>query len=396
MTERPGDRSGPLRGFRVLEMASEGPVSFCAMLLADLGADVVRVDRPAGSVPPDGRPPRDAVLGRGRRSVAVDLKHPDGAAAVLAMAERADAFLEGYRPGVAERLGLGPDACLARNPRLVYGRATGYGQSGPLAQAAGHDINYIALSGLLSAVGRAGQPPTPPLAVAGDFGGGGAFLAVGVLAALLEAQRSGQGQVVDAAAVDGAAALMGVFLGLHSTGDWSDERGTNLLDSGAPFYDCYETADGEYVAVGALEPKFFATLVDRLGLAGEDLPAQYDRHGWPQLRKRLAETFMTRTRQEWCDLLEGTDACFAPVLRLGEAPQHPHNVERATFVERDGIVHPAPAPRLSRTPGAIAGPAPRPGQHTVGALADWGFDPAEIDGLRAAGAIAVDPSEEDQ
>src|SRR5581483_10578117 len=281
VTERPGDRSGPLRGFRVLEMASEGPVSFCAMLLADLGADVVRVDRPAGSVPPDGRPPRAA------------------------------AFLEGYRPGVAERLGLGPDACLARNPRLVYGRATGYGQSGPLAQAAGHDINYIALSGLLSAVGRAGQPPTPPLAVAGDFGGGGAFLAVGVLAALLEAQRSGQGQVVDAAAVDGAAALMGVFLGLHSTGDWSDERGTNLLDSGAPFYDCYETADGEYVAVGALEPKFFATLVDRLGLAGEDLPAQYDRHGWPQLRKRLAETFMTRTRQEWCDLLEGTDACFA-------------------------------------------------------------------------------------
>lgn len=392
MSEPVVGSSGPLQGFRVVELASEGPVSFCAMLLADLGAEVLRVDRPAGSVAPDGRPPRDAVLGRGRRSVAVDLKHPDGTETVLRLIERADAFLEGFRPGVAERLGLEPDACHARNPRLVYGRATGWGQAGPLAQAAGHDINYVALSGLLSAVGRAGQPPTPPLAVTGDFGGGGAFLAVGVLAALLEAQRSGTGQVVDAAAVDGAAALMGVFYGLHSTGDWNDERGTNLLDSGAPFYDCYETADGEYVAIGALEPKFFADLVQRLGLAGENLPAQYDRDGWPRLRKRLAETFRTRTRQEWCDLLEGTDSCFAPVLRLGEAPHHPHNQERGVFLERDGVVHPAPAPRLSRTPAGIAGPAPRSGQDTAAALADWGFDPADIERLRDSGAVTQDGS----
>ena len=379
--------SGPLRGFRLLEIASEGPAAFGAMLLADLGADVVRIDRAADAAPADGRPPRDAVLGRGRRSVAVDLKHPDGVATVLTLVEGADGLIEGFRPGVAERLGIGPDACLARNPKLVYGRMTGWGQDGPLAQAPGHDINFIALAGLLGAVGRAGQAPAPPLALAGDLGGGGAFLAVGVLAALLEAQRSGQGQVVDAAIVDGAASLMGVFYGLHSTGDWSDERAHNLLDGGAPFYDSYETADGAWVAIGCLEPRFFAELVERLGLAGGDLPDQYDRGRWPELRKRLAETFLTRTRAEWCSLLEGTGACFAPVLGLGEAPDHPHNRARSVFTEVGGVVHPAPAPRLSRTPGAIAGPAPRPGQHTTSALSDWGLAPEDISQLLAGGAL---------
>jgi alpha-methylacyl-CoA racemase len=294
---------------------------------------------------------------------------------------------------VAERLGIGPDACLARNPKLVYGRMTGWGQEGPLAQAPGHDINFIALAGLLGAVGRAGQPPAPPLAVAGDLGGGGAFLAVGVLAALLEAQRSGQGQVVDAAIVDGAASLMGVFYGLHSTGDWNDERGSNLLDGGAPFYDSYETADGGYVAIGCLEPRFFAELVERMGLAGEDLPDQYDRDGWPRLRKRLAETFLTRSRAEWCSLLEGTGACFAPVLELAEAPDHPHNRTRSVFTEVGGVVHPAPAPRLSRTPGAIAGPAPRPGQHTTAALADWGVPAEDTQGLLATGVLRQEEAE---
>jgi alpha-methylacyl-CoA racemase len=384
---------GPLRGVRVLEIAAEGPAAFCAMLLADLGAEVLRVDRGASPPARDGRPPRDAVLGRGRRSAAVNLKLPDGVETVLRLVERADALLEGFRPGVAERLGIGPDACLARNPRLVYGRVTGWGQDGPLAHAAGHDINFIALAGVLGAVGRTGQPPVPPLALAGDFGGGGAFLAAGVLAALLEAQRSGQGQVVDATVVDGAAALMGVFYGLHSAGDWNLQRGSNLLDGGAPFYDAYETADGEYVAVGCLEPKFFATLLEHLGLSAADLPEQYDRDGWPRLRERLAEVFRTRTRREWCEALEGTDACFAPVLSLDEAPRHPHNVAREAFVELDGVVHPAPAPRFSRTPTPLVRRAPRPGEHTVAALTGWGIAPEEVQRLLAAGALSQEQYE---
>jgi alpha-methylacyl-CoA racemase len=280
--------------------------------------------------------------------------------------------------------------CLDRNPRLVYGRMTGWGQSGPLAGAAGHDINFIALAGLLGGVGRYGQPPTPPLAVSGDMGGGGIFLALGLVSALFETQRSGSGQVIDAAVVDGAASLMGVFYGLRSAGHWNDERGTNLLDSGAPFYDAYETADGQYVAVGPMEPKFFAELLERMGLGEESLPGQYDREGWPVLRKRLSETFRSLTRAQWCERLEGTDACFAPVLSLAEAPEHPHHVAREAFVEIDGVVQPAPAPRFSRTPATVCRPAPRVGEHSVDALADWGFGQTEIDGLVVGGAIRQD------
>jgi len=376
---------GPLAGVRIVELAAEGPGAYGGMLLADLGADIVRVDRVVAV--DDGRPRRDTVLGRGRRSVAVDLKHPDGIETVLRLVDAADALLEGFRPGTAERLGLGPDVCLARNPRLVYGRMTGWGQTGPLAQAAGHDINFIALAGLLGALGRAGQPPTPPLAVAGDMGGGGVFLALGVVSALFEAQRSGRGQVVDAAVVDGAASLMGVFYGLHHAGHWNEERGTNLLDSGAPFYDAYETADGRYVAIGPMEPKFFALLIERLGLADAGLTGQYDRAGWPELRKHLAETFRSRTRREWCELLEGTDACFAPVLGLAEAPEHPHHRVRATFVDVDGVPQPAPAPRLSRTPGSVRRPAPELGAHTVEALRAWGFEESDVARLVDSGAV---------
>ncbi|HEV7862778.1 MAG TPA: CaiB/BaiF CoA-transferase family protein [Acidimicrobiia bacterium] len=385
----PLSSDGPLAGVRIVELAAEGPGAYGGMLLADLGADVVRIDRLVAV--DDGRPRRDTVLGRGRRSVAVDLKHPDGIETVLRLVDGADALLEGFRPGTAERLGLGPEVCLARNPRLVYGRMTGWGQTGPLAMAAGHDINFIALAGLLGALGRYGQPPTPPLAIAGDMGGGGAFLALGVVSALFEAQRSGRGQVVDAAVIDGAASLMGVFYGLRSAGHWNDERGTNLLDSGAPFYDAYETADGRYVAIGPMEPKFFAQLLERMGLAEGSRPGQYDRDGWPELRKQLAETFRTRTRAQWCEELEGTDACFAPVLTLGEAPEHPHHVARGTFVDVDGTAQPAPAPRLSRTPGAVRRPAPGLGEHTIEALSDWGFDEAELARLADEGVVRQAP-----
>jgi alpha-methylacyl-CoA racemase len=373
---------GPLAGVRVVELTGIGPGPFCAMLLADLGAEVLRVDRPAAS-----RPGWPAVLARGRRSVAVDLKHPDGAGVVLDLVASAAALVEGFRPGVAERLGIGPDACLARNPRLVYGRVTGWGQEGPWRLAAGHDIDYVALAGALHPVGPAGGPPVPPLNLVGDFGGGGMLLALGVVAALLETGRSGAGQVVDAAMVDGAALLTTQFHELLAAGLWREERGANLLDGGAPFYGVYQTADGRHLAVGALEPQFYAELLRRLGLDAGDLPDQLDRDGWPLLRERLAALFRTRTRDEWCELLAGTDACVAPVLGLGEAPAHPHNRARGTFVDVGGVVQPAPAPRFSRTPCDPPSPAARPGEHTDQALTDWGIPPDQVTRLRATGAI---------
>jgi alpha-methylacyl-CoA racemase len=373
---------GPLAGVRVVELAGIGPGPFCAMLLADLGAEVLRVDRPAAA-----RTGWPTVLARGRRSVAVDLKHPDGAGVVLDLVAAADALVEGFRPGVAERLGIGPDACLARNPRLVYGRVTGWGQEGPWRQAAGHDIDYIALAGALHPVGPAGGPPVPPLNLVGDFGGGGMLLAFGVVAALLERGRSGAGQVVDAAMVDGAALLTTQFHELLAAGLWHERRGSNLLDGGAPFYGVYETADGRHLAVGALEPQFYAELLRRLGLDAGDLPDQLDRDGWPLLRERLAALFRTRTLDEWSELLAGTDACVAPVLGLGEAPAHPHNRARGTFVDVGGVVQPAPAPRFSRTPCDPPAPAARPGEHTDQALTDWGVPAEKVARLRATGAV---------
>jgi alpha-methylacyl-CoA racemase len=380
--------TGPLAGLAVVEVAGIGPGPFAAMMLADMGAEVLRVDR-ASSVPatPSESVSRD-LLARGRRSVGVDLKHPEGVATVLRLVERADGLIEGFRPGVAERLGIGPEPCLARNPRLAYGRMTGWGQDGPLAGAAGHDIDYIALAGVLGAIGRAGQPPVPPLNLVGDFGGGGMLLAFGMVCAFFEAARSGRGQVVDAAMVDGAALLTTMIHGLRAMGLWKEERGTNLLDTGAHFYEVYETADGGHVAVGAIEPQFYAELLRLSGLEGEDLAPQMDRSSWPQMKERLARVFRSRTRDEWCQIMEGGDACFAPVLSMAEAPDHPHNRGRGTFVEVGGVVQPGPAPRFSRTPGEVAGPPARPGQHTDEALEDWGFSAAERSRLRRVGAVA--------
>jgi alpha-methylacyl-CoA racemase len=327
-------------------------------------------------------------MDRGRRSVGVDLKHPDGVETVLRLVEVADALIEPFRPGVVERLGLGPDVCLARNPRLVVGRMTGWGQDGPLAHAAGHDINYISLAGALAHFGRAGDKPTPPINLIGDFGGGGMLLAFGVACALFEAQRSGHGQVVDAAMVDGAAILMSMMWGMRQLGAFNEERGTNLLDTGAAHYDTYETSDGKFVSLGALEPQFFAEFMQRTGLAAEDLPGKDDKDGWPVLRERFTALFKTKTRDEWCELLKGTDVCFAPVLPMSEAVDHPHIRARGTIVEANGIVQPAPAPRFSRTPGAIQRPGPKAGQHTDEALADWGFSTDDIAKLRDAKAIA--------
>jgi alpha-methylacyl-CoA racemase len=324
--------------------------------------------------------------------VAIDLKHPDGVETVLRMVERADALIEGFRPGVTERLGLGPEVCFARNQRLVYGRMTGWGQEGPYAQAAGHDINYIALSGALDAVGRSGAPPTPPLNLVGDFGGGAMFLVVGVLAAIVEARASGQGQIVDTAMVDGSAVLMGMFHSFVALGLWSWDRGTNLLDSGAPFYDAYECSDGRYISVGALEPQFYDELVRRIGVKDDPLldpTTRMDRARWPAMKERMAAIFKSRTRDEWCGLLEGSDACFAPVLTMAEAPAHPHNQVRGTFTQVDGVMQAAPAPRFSRTPGAIRRPPPVPGQHTEEALVDWGLTAAEVAKLRDAGAFGA-------
>ena len=380
--------AGPLAGTRIVEIAGIGPGPFCAMMLADLGAEVLRVDRAERARLPRADGPNLDLLNRGRRSVAVDLKSPAGVEVVLRLVEKADALIEGFRPGVMERLGLGPDVCLARNPGLVFGRMTGWGQEGPLAKAAGHDLNYIALTGALHAIGRADSPPPPPLNLVGDFGGGGLMLAYGILAALLERARSGKGQVVDAAMVDGAAALMAIIFGAHASGWWRDERASNMLDGGAHFYDCYETKDGKYVSIGSIEPQFYAQLLELTGLQGEALPHQMDRSGWPKLKERMTAIFKTKTRDAWCELMEGTDVCFAPVLSLAEAPEHAHLKARGTFVEVEGVRQPGPAPRFSRTPGVIERPPAHAGEHTDEALADWGFASGEIAKLRESSAIA--------
>jgi alpha-methylacyl-CoA racemase len=376
---------GPLTGVRVLEFEAIGPGPFCGMMLADMGADVLLVDRPTDPGLGLERERRTDVMLRGRRSVTLDLKSGDGVTAALLLAQKADVLIEGFRPGVMERLGLGPEVVLGRNPRLVYGRMTGWGQDGPLAPRAGHDINYIALTGALHAIGRAGGPPVPPLNLVGDFGGGGMLLAFGIACALVEARASGRGQVVDAAMVDGASLLAVMFAGLLAQGSWSEARGENVLDSGAPWYDAYETKDGRYVAIGAIEPKFYAELLERLGLAGEPLPAQHDRARWPELRARFARAFRSRTRDEWCRVFEGSDACFAPVLAFSEARQHVHATARGGYVEVGGVAQPAPAPRFQRTPGAVLRASPERGALGREALADWGFAEAEIDHLAALG-----------
>mgnify|MGYP001443664172 CR=1 FL=1 len=379
---------GPLAGIKIIELAGIGPGPFCAMMLADMGADVIRVDRYQNAMGGDPAAPPADVLNRGRRSIAVDLKNPDGVETVLALIESADALIEGFRPGVMERLGLGPDVALARNPKLVYGRMTGWGQEGPYAPTAGHDINYIALAGALDPIGRRGEGPVPPLNLVGDFGGGGMLLAYGLVCGILSARTTGEGQVVDAAMVDGAAVLMTMFHAFRAMGMWNDERGTNMLDSGAHFYDVYETADGKYVSIGSIEPQFYAELLRLTGLEGEELPWQHDRNEWPALKERFAAIFKAKTRDEWCELMEGTDVCFAPVLSLTEAPEHPHNVQRETFIEVAGVVQPAPAPRFSATPTATPNPPAHAGQHTYEVLEEWGFDADRVAQLREAGAVA--------
>ncbi|OGA17844.1 MAG: carnitine dehydratase [Betaproteobacteria bacterium RIFCSPLOWO2_02_FULL_66_14] len=380
---------GPLSGIRVLEFEAIGPGPFCGMMLADMGADVLLVDRPNDPQLGLGRDRWFDVMLRGRRSVTLDLKSADGVEAALRLASRADALIEGFRPGVMERLGLGPDTVLARSPKLVYGRMTGWGQDGPLAQRAGHDINYIALTGILHAIGRADGAPVPPLNLVGDFGGGGMLLAFGVACALLEARRSGKGQVVDAAMVDGASLLSAMFWGMLAARRWSETRGANLLDSGAPWYDVYQTQDGKFVAIGAIEPKFYAELLERLGLDAGTLPAQHDRNGWPELRRRFMESFRSKTRDEWSAVFEGSDACFAPVLTFSEARGNDHNAARKAFVESGKVVQPAPAPRFSRTPGAIRNSPPERGGHGRDALEDWGFSSGEIEQLAALGCAAA-------
>ena len=380
---------GPLTGVKVVEIAGIGPGPFCAMMLSDMGAEVLRVDRTEATDLGVRNDPKYNLLNRGRRSIAVNLKSPEGVAAVKRLVQRADALIEGFRPGVMERLGLGPDICLGLNPKLVYGRMTGFGQDGPMAKAAGHDINYIAMTGALHSIGRQGGAPVPPLNLVGDFGGGALYLAFGVVCALLEAGKSGKGQVVDAAMVDGAASLMTGIYGLRAAGVWNDNRGENILDTGAPFYDVYETRDGKHVSIGSIEGRFYQELLQLAGLDKEPLAKQHDRKAWPVTKARFAEVFKQKTRDEWCKLMEGTDVCFAPVLSMAEAPKHPHNQVRGTFVEVDGVVQPGPAPRFSRSkPKIQRGPA-RSGEHTEAALADWGFSKAEIAALQKAGAIGA-------
>ncbi|MEX0846765.1 MAG: CaiB/BaiF CoA-transferase family protein [Ilumatobacteraceae bacterium] len=382
--------AGPLTGHRIIEIAGIGPGPFAAMLLADMGAEVIRVERAQSVRGPAPDTPHYDVMLRGRRNIAIDLKHPDGVATLLDLVEGADALIEGFRPGVMERLGIGPDVCMARNPKLVFGRMTGWGQEGPYALAAGHDINYISLAGALAHFGRAGEAPVPPLNMVGDFGGGGMFLAYGVVCALLEATKSGQGQVVDTAMIDGAAVLMSMFWAMKGIGMFDENaRGTNLLDTGAHFYDVYRCADGEYISLGSIEPQFYAELMRLTGLDGDpEFARQMDKALWPHLTTRLHEVFGTKTRAEWCEIMEGTDVCFAPVLTMSEAAAHPHNIERKTFIEVGGAVQPAPAPRFSRTiPEVISAPA-HAGQHTRAVLADWGVAPDRIDELFESKAVA--------
>jgi alpha-methylacyl-CoA racemase len=373
--------SGPLDGVKIVEFAGIGPGPFCGMLLSDLGADVVRIDRKG-----PGRGSKFDLGGRGRRSVALDLKSPQAVETCLKLFESADALIEGFRPGVMERLGLGPDLALKRNPKLVYGRMTGWGQQGPYAHAAGHDMNYIAISGALHAIGSA-EKPIPPLNLVGDFGGGALYLAFGLLAGVISARTTGEGQVVDVAMSDGAASLMAMFYGMKASGVWKDERKSNLLDGGAHFYDTYKTKDGKWISVGSIEPQFYALLVEKTGVDKAEFEAQHDRDGWERLRGKLAAVFATKTRDEWDAIMGGSDVCFGPVLTLEEAPKHPHNVARQTFLDIDGVIQPAPAPRFSATPGAIQGPPPAIGEHNDKALSDWGFSAGEIAALKTSGAL---------
>ena len=374
---------GPLQGLKVLEMAGIGPGPFCAMMLADMGAEVVRIDR----LNHKGTGHRANVLNRGRRSIALDLKNPAAVETVLRMIEDADALIEGFRPGVMERLGLGPDACLERNPKLIFGRMTGWGQSGPLAQTAGHDINYISVAGALGAMGYSDRAPAPPLNLLGDFGGGAMYLLTGILAALHERTNSGQGQIIDAAMTDGTASLLSPFFGLMGMNMWTTERQANKLDGGAHYYGSYECSDGKYISIGSIEPQFYALLLEKCEIKDDDFLAQQDQSAWPQLRGKLEKLFLTKTRSEWSDLMEGTDVCFAPVLDLGEAPSHPHNAARNTYVEFDGVTQPAPAPRFSRTQSQIKSSAAMVGEHTDQILADWGYSENEIEQLRTTKAI---------
>jgi alpha-methylacyl-CoA racemase len=360
--------SGPLTGVKVVEFEGIGPGPFCGMLLSDLGADVIRIDGPRSR---SGGGPKD-VTGRGRRSISLDLKNPDDVETCLQLLDKADALIEGYRPGVLEKLGLGPDVVHARNPKLVYGRMTGWGQFGPMAKAAGHDLNYIALTGALWATGRDGQPPAPPLNLIGDYGGGALYLAFGLLAGVIHARATGQGQVVDAAMTDGAASLTSMFWGMRATGVWADTRDANLLDGGAHFYDCYETSDGKWVSIGSIEPQFYALLLAKAEITDPAFQNQFEKANWPALSVKLADIFKTKTRDAWCALMEGTDVCFAPVLDWSEAAAHPHNVARQTFIEHEGVTQPAPAPRFSATPGAIRSVSPKPGAHRDEILSEWG------------------------
>ncbi len=374
--------SGPLSGVKIIEFAGIGPGPFCGMLLADMGADVVRIDRKGAR----GGSKFD-IASRGKRSVALDLKNPEAIEAVLKLLESADALIEGFRPGVMERLGLGPDVVLKRNARLVYGRMTGWGQTGPLAQAAGHDMNYIAITGALGSMGRADQKPPIPLNLVGDFGGGALYLAMGVCAALVEAGKSGKGQVIDVAMSDGAASLMTMFYGFRASGMWSEKRYDNMLDGGAHFYDTYETKDGKFVSIGSIEPQFYALLREKAGLTDPAFDAQHDRAQWPVLKEKLAAAIKTKTRDEWDALMLGTDVCYAPVLTLDEAPKHPHNIARDTFLTIDGVVQPAPAPRFSRTQAKVAGPIPVIGANNDEALKAWGFSDDAVEKLKSSGAI---------
>ncbi|MCA6287559.1 CaiB/BaiF CoA-transferase family protein [Phenylobacterium sp.] len=374
-------RQGPLTGLKIIEFAGIGPGPFCGMLLSDLGADVVRIDRKG-----QGRGSPADITARGRRSVGLDLKNPASIETCLKLFETADVVFEGFRPGVMERLGLGPDVALKRNPKLVYGRMTGWGQFGPYAQAAGHDMNYIAITGALHAIGTEDKP-IPPLNLVGDFGGGALYLAFGILAGVIKARETGEGQVIDCAMSDGAASLMAMFYGFKASGAWTENRRSNLLDGGAHFYDTYQCSDGKWVSIGSIEPQFYALLLEKTGISDPAFKAQMDRGAWPDLKAKLAAVIATKTQSEWCDLMEATDVCFAPVLDLDEAPKHAHNVARQTFVELAGVTQPAPAPRFSKTPGAIQGPPPAIGAHDQEALRDWGFSEADVSALKANGAL---------
>ena len=380
---------GPLHGYRIIEIAGIGPGPFAAMMLSDMGAEVIRVDRAQAVTGAAPDTPGFDLLQRGRQNIAIDLKHPDGVETLLKLVESADAIIEGFRPGVMERLGIGPDVCLARNERLIFGRMTGWGQDGPYALAAGHDINYISLAGALAHICRAGEAPVPPLNLVGDFGGGGMLLAYGVVCGLLEAARSGQGQVIDAAMVDGSAILMTMFWAFRTVGAFDETaRGTNLLDTGSHFYDVYECGDGGYISLGSIEPQFYSELLRLTGLSGDaEFAKQMDKSRWPALKARLTEVFTSKTRAEWCAIMEHTDVCFAPVLTMAEAAEHPHNIARGTFVDLNGMVQPAPAPRFSRTKPEITRSPGHPGQHTREILAAWGFAASEIDGLVSSGAV---------